>query len=225
MTERVKFKISRVSGAPAQDDELLSDLKRVAEQIGSSTVQQRTYGEFGSFDYRTLERRFGSWNKALELAGLEVSNRLNISEEELFENILRLWEHYGRQPRRSELSKEPSRISQSPYNRTFGSWSGALSAFVEYANSTETEAPDNTNTNSDKYKVKNTGRDPSLRLRWKVLQRDSFKCCACGASPAVTPGVELHVDHVIPWSKGGETVIDNLQTLCSVCNLGKSNEI
>jgi 5-methylcytosine-specific restriction endonuclease McrA len=56
-----------------------------------------------------------------------------------------------------------------------------------------------------------------------VLQRDRFTCCACGASPALTPSIELHVDHIVPWSKGGETVLGNLQTLCSVCNLGKSN--
>ncbi|MCL4507775.1 MAG: HNH endonuclease [Chloroflexi bacterium] len=35
--------------------------------------------------------------------------------------------------------------------------------------------------------------------------------------------MELHVDHILAWSKGGETVLENLQTLCSVCNLGKSN--
>jgi 5-methylcytosine-specific restriction endonuclease McrA len=34
-------------------------------------------------------------------------------------------------------------------------------------------------------------------------------------------GVELHVDHVTPWSKGGETTLANLQTLCNKCNLGK----
>ena len=31
----------------------------------------------------------------------------------------------------------------------------------------------------------------------KVLQRDRFTCCKCGASPAIKLGVELHVDHVI----------------------------
>jgi len=40
---------------------------------------------------------------------------------------------------------------------------------------------------------------------------------------AKDPGVELHVDHIFPWSKGGETVFENLQTLCSKCNGGKSN--
>ena len=63
----------------------------------------------------------------------------------------------------------------------------------------------------------------SDKLRYQVLKRDNFKCCACGASPAKDPSVELHIDHIIPWSKGGKTTIENLQTLCSRCNLGKSD--
>lgn len=70
---------------------------------------------------------------------------------------------------------------------------------------------------------KNAARTISDKLRYRVLKRDNFKCCACGASPAKDPAVELHIDHIIPWSKGGETVEENLQTLCSKCNLGKSN--
>ena len=71
--------------------------------------------------------------------------------------------------------------------------------------------------------VNKTTRKIPDKLRYQVLKRDNFKCCACGASPAKDPSVELHIDHVIPWSKGGETTIDNLQTLCSKCNLGKSD--
>ncbi|WP_309498370.1 HNH endonuclease [Sulfurovum sp.] len=74
-----------------------------------------------------------------------------------------------------------------------------------------------------KKKIKKTGRDPSLRLRYKVLLRDSFTCKQCGASPAKDQNVELHIDHISPWSKNGETTLENLQTLCSSCNLGKSN--
>ena len=68
-----------------------------------------------------------------------------------------------------------------------------------------------------------TSRDVNYRLRFKVMHRDNFKCCICGNSPAKDSAIELHVDHIIPWSKGGETVMENLQTLCSKCNLGKGN--
>ena len=71
--------------------------------------------------------------------------------------------------------------------------------------------------------IKRNTRAISDKLRYQVLKRDNFKCCACGASPANDPSVELHIDHIIPWSKGGESTLDNLQTLCSKCNIGKSD--
>jgi hypothetical protein len=221
MTEPI-FKLSRVSGSPVSDAELIADLQRVAQSLNSNTMSQKQYGTVGAYDSSTVQRRFGSWNEALCLAGLSLSNEINISDERLFENLLVLWQHLGRQPRRSELSSAPSIISQTPYNRRFGSWIASLEAFVNYANGSGVEpsvVPSGTETAR-----RTTGRDPSLRLRWHVLQRDRFTCCACGASPVLTLGVELHVDHIVPWSKGGETVLMNLQTLCSICNLGKSNE-
>ena len=135
------FKLARVSGQPVEDAELLADLKRVAEMLGASTVSMPKYNECGKYDNTTVARRFGSWNNALLKAGLSVSNEVNISDERLFENILTLWQHYGRQPRRSELAKSPSLISQGPYNRRFSSWTAALEAFVEYANASGADAP------------------------------------------------------------------------------------
>ena len=215
-----KFKLTRVSNQPVDDAELLTDLKRVAEVLGSSKLTQLKYREYGQYDDTTIARRFGSWNNALLKADLSVSNDFNISDERLFDNVLTLWQHYGRQPRLSELAKPPSTVSQSPYKRRFGSWIAALESFVEYVNADGIEAP----SMLEKGKVQQTGRDPSLRLRWRILERDRFSCCACGASPALMSGVKLHVDHIVPWSKGGETILGNLQTLCAVCNLGKSNE-
>lgn len=60
-------------------------------------------------------------------------------------------------------------------------------------------------------------------LRYDILKRDNFKCKICGYSQE--DGVKLHVDHIIPVSRGGKTEFDNLQTLCERCNLGKSNKI
>src|SRR5687768_2916495 len=36
---------------------------------------------------------------------------------------------------------------------------------------------------------------------------------------------EFHVDHIIPYSRGGRNHIDNYQLLCEQCNLKKSNTI
>jgi len=44
-------------------------------------------------------------------------------------------------------------------------------------------------------------------------RRDGYKCTDCGAS-----GVELHVHHIVPLSKGGTNDLDNLTTLCSHCH-------
>ena len=223
MNEKRAFEIERVSGMPVSNDDLLTDLRRVASASGRGTVGQIEYSTDGKFSESTVVRRFGSWNKALAAAGLEISYEVNISDERLFENLLSLWQHYARQPRRAELAKPPSTISQNPYNRRFGSWTAALNAFADYANATDTgtSLPESTDNSQ---KPRGTGRDPSLRLRWKVLQSDRFTCRACGASPATTIGVELHVDHILPWSKGGTTVSENLQTLCSKCNRGKSDK-
>jgi hypothetical protein len=221
MTDPI-FQLSRVSGVSVENDELLADLRHVAELIGSEKVTQDKYTGLGIYDCSTHIRRFGSWNQALLSAGLSLSNRVNISDRELFENIFLLWQYYGRQPRRSELSRSPSTISQFPYKRRFSSWTEALKAFIEYANTTELE-PLETAPIETIQSFQKTSRDPSLRLRWHVLKRDRFTCCGCGTSPALTLGVELHVDHKIPWSKGGKTILENLQTLCSHCNLGKSN--
>lgn len=211
------FKLSRAPNAPISDEELIADLRRVACELGKSSVANKLYEELGHYSSDTQRRRFGNWNNALRRAGLEISNLFNIPDVELFENLLMLWQHLGRQPRRKEVDSSPSTISQGPYNRRFGSWTNALKAFVDYANGTGAEFAEH-QVQVSASGLHKTPRDPSLRLRWRVLQRDRYRCCACGAS-----GVELQIDHIHPWEKGGETVLENLQTLCSKCNLGKSN--
>jgi 5-methylcytosine-specific restriction endonuclease McrA len=234
---------------------LLADLRRVADEISQSTVSIKQYRELGKHDHLTLTNRFGSWKKVLLAAELGISKQAGISDEMLFENILRLWEYYGRQPRRRELTSFPSTISQGPYWRRFGSWTVALANFVEFINAEEATPASDSETDllaeipesiesisltpQNQLDIRNTSRkvavpieslprrrtprDPSLRLRYKVLVRDNFSCCQCGRSPATELGIILHIDHEIPWSKGGDTVFENLRVLCKQCNLGKSD--
>lgn len=56
-------------------------------------------------------------------------------------------------------------------------------------------------------------------LRRAVFERDGFRCRHCGDQ------FELHADHIYPESKGGATTLDNLQTLCRVCNFRKGKRV
>lgn len=59
-------------------------------------------------------------------------------------------------------------------------------------------------------------------LRYDVMKRDKFMCVICGAT--AQDGAKLHVDHILPVSKGGKTEINNLRTLCDHCNFGKKSK-
>jgi hypothetical protein len=134
----------------------------------------------------------------------------------------------------------PSKISAGAYASHFGSWHKALEAFVARMNQDEKEFEqviENEKT-EDSPIIKNRTetirirsnitagdrRDVSLGLRYKVLVRDNFKCVRCGRNPATNPSVELHIDHKLPFSIGGKTILENLETKCKECNLGKSNK-
>lgn len=66
------------------------------------------------------------------------------------------------------------------------------------------------------------------KFRYKILERDNFRCvlCGCTAEESVAMyGHGLEVDHIVPVSRGGRTVEDNLRTLCFGCNRGKGADI
>ncbi len=59
-------------------------------------------------------------------------------------------------------------------------------------------------------------------LRAQVAIRDNYTCQKCGKY--MPDGVGLHIDHIVPISKGGKSIPSNLQVLCSKCNGSKSNK-
>lgn len=52
-------------------------------------------------------------------------------------------------------------------------------------------------------------------LRNEVYERDGYKCVKCGNTH------DLQLDHKLPFSKGGRTEKNNLQTMCKACNRKK----
>jgi hypothetical protein len=203
------------------DKDLIADLITVTKDLKKNKVTLVEYNIYGKFHSTTLTRRFGSWFKCLQLAGLKKTrSKLNIPNEELFDNLMSVWLKLNRQPRYTDMHKPLSKYSSGTYDYRFGSWRKALESFVKYINEGEKFIGP---VSAGKLLTHKSPRNINIRLRFLVLKRDNFKCKICGKSPATDPKIVLHVDHIKPWSKGGETVLENLQTLCSICNIGKSD--
>lgn len=204
------------------DEELLADLRRAAAKSGEGRLSTRIYAQFGNYSETIMRDRFGTWNKALMRADLPISMQMNIPESELFENLEHVWTRLGRQPRYRDMTKPHSKFGGSPYLHRFGSWNRALKAFVHYVREAGITG-DQVSGQQNAQGGRRTCRNISNRLKIRVWLRDKHKCVFCGRSPATDLKVILHVDHILPWSKGGKTELENLQSLCSKCNLGKGN--
>jgi len=57
-----------------------------------------------------------------------------------------------------------------------------------------------------------------LNLRRRIIERDGLHCVYCDEDLS---SAEIHMDHVIPESRGGHTTYNNLQVTCRKCNLAK----
>ncbi len=214
-------------------DQVLEVLRSfAAENPGESVTEKEIAARLGMHQ-RSIIRRFGKWGALLAEVGLlPVPLGKRYTDEDCFENLLALWTHYGRQPRFGELNLQPSLVGSKAYVRRWGGWRAALGAFVKTMNESLESVPTQfrleqvpTSMLNAQVVMKTPSRSLSLALRYRVLVRDKFRCVICGASPAKDVGVELHVDHIHPWSRGGNNVENNLRTLCLKCNLGKGAKL
>lgn len=73
------------------------------------------------------------------------------------------------------------------------------------------------------YNAKNQRRLMTPELRRQIMERDGYTCRLCGRY--MPDGNGLHIDHIVPISKGGKTVPSNLQVLCAKCNLSKGAKL
>jgi 5-methylcytosine-specific restriction endonuclease McrA len=81
------------------------------------------------------------------------------------------------------------------------------------------------NKSTDNKTHKSEREKMTAKLRFQILERDNFRCKACGADPRKDDKVRLHVDHITPIALGGKTIEENLHTLCNNCNLGKGTNL
>lgn len=202
---------------------MIEDIKRTAKHLGKQTISKIEYNIRGVFTSHMVTREFGTWDAAVNLAGLK-SARSPIPARELLDEMKRVWIITGRQPRRTDFKKH-SVYSSSTYIKRFGTWLGAIAAFLRYIKTGIADGEVCSAKLKPQAKISpRKKRRVGLGLRLYVLERDRFRCCYCGRSPA-THNVTLHIDHRKPVSRRGSNNAENLQTLCNECNLGKSNRI
>ena len=201
------------------DDEILEDVKKIMQKLGRSSITIKEYDSYGSYNSTTAIRKFGAWNTILKQLNVPYNN-VFYDDENLLDNIKNVWLQKGAQPTRRDMdNKKWSLMSSGAYLRHFGSWYNALDRFEEYINKEDEDTAIQLiedKSHNDNYKHM-TKREPTDRLKVQVLMRDGNRCRICGAK--CDGGIhKLHFDHIVPWAKGGETTLDNLQVLCSVCN-------
>jgi hypothetical protein len=231
VSEKMRTQVAR----RLSNDELIAEMQRVYTAVGRTVLTTVDFERHSTITSSVaIRNRFGTWKRALEAAGIPQSELANKywTEEECFENIAIVWTHLGRSPTHQEMFSPPSTINGKAYETRWGTWRKALRAFVIWANAegetSTSEYPEKSVAATEVVvkgvvirRAEEDQRQVGPRLRFRVFQRDRFRCVACGRSPATDLNIILHADHITPIALCGKTTIENLQTLCEECNLGK----
>jgi len=207
--------------------QLIAELKRVYKKLKKSITKAEfdLHSKYGS---HLVVRKIG-WNIAKVKAGIPVRKEMNITDKKLIDNIMSVWLKLKRQPKKEDLMPPISNYSISPYRERYGSWQKALDIFESLVKNGKINATKLNKISKPPAFKHTTSRHISDRMRLKVLVRDNFTCKVCGISLVNNHGrfseKDFEVDHIKPYSKNGETVMTNLQTLCKKHNRTKGNEI
>lgn len=141
-------RISRTRARGWTADQIVEELRRVAGLLNRQTLTVDDFKRHATIGADAVRARFGTWPKAIRVAGLEpVNHGKRYSDEDCFENLLSVWTHYGRQPRYQEMNASPSIVGGKAYMTRWGTWNRAIHAFTDYverdgrASGTETLAP------------------------------------------------------------------------------------
>jgi len=109
---------------------LISELRRVAENLGQDTISRRQFAYHGRVSAGLVERRFGTWKKALEAAGLQANDRFKkLAEVDLEAEFRRVHAKLGTAPTRNEFAIESS-YSPTVYDKRYGTWSKTVGHYL-----------------------------------------------------------------------------------------------
>jgi len=188
------------------DEQLLEDLREFADTLGRTPTSGEMYrkGPHGRTSYYNY---FGSWNEALESAGLEINKEDGVSKKRLLEDLHEFADGLGETPSATQMNKSGPWDSTS-YIARFDSWNNALKkAGLEINRLSPSE-------------IAGTGKQAFGRgyteARRRGLHRDNHQCRVCDSKE------QLHCHHIKPRRTFDDVsesnTVDNLITLCPTCH-------
>ena len=202
------------------DKAILENLRKFAISRRGKPTTARAFstwrGRACSMQLVTL--RFGSWNAAIRQVGAGIGGPKPVEPIKLIRNLERIWRKLGHPPGADKLRRlGPYHVQ--PYRARWGSLRQACLLLARvHAGKLTLEEMIALARSAPKRRRRQILR---ATIRWRILERDRFRCRTCGRGPRSRSAVTLHVDHIIPVSRGGTNDPSNLRTLCSECNIGR----
>lgn len=154
------------------EDNLLAELRSVADELGS-TPTSAEMNALGGYDVKTYQKRFGSWNSALEMAELEPILS-KPTDEDLLRSLENLADRVGRTPTTRDMD-EHGEYSSSVYQSHFETWNSALERAGLKPNHRE-DISDEEILGSIRQLAETLGREPT---KAEMADRGEFSATLC----------------------------------------------
>lgn len=107
-------------------EDLIEELQDMADRLDKSPSANDAK-ELSEYGLSAYERKFGSWNNAVESSGIGTNQSHSIPDERLLSSLQELATELGSSPTVVE-NRELGEYSYNAYQNNFGSWNAALGA-------------------------------------------------------------------------------------------------
>ncbi len=205
-------------------ESIAAELRRISKATGKRTLTKEDINEHGRLCAKTVMDKFGTLRNAHKAAKLVPGVFMRATDQELLKMVVDLWtitnKKFGRSPLTEECRKYGLPVSAQTISARFGSWHRALMAASKMVTHPPKPEKKGSAKTTEMAAAKKKRLPISVRRRFLVFQRDGYTCQMCKRR-----GGELQLDHVIPVSRNGSDNLENLQTLCRDCNLGKKGSL
>ena len=111
------------------EERLINEIIKLSERYNEKeTLRQETMEKYGNFSSSIYYRRFGSWNRTLQTAGLKLNQNMDYSRQDLIDEIEKISEEYCDGSPTQEDMRNHGRYCLNCYHNIFVTWNKALKA-------------------------------------------------------------------------------------------------